>query len=206
MRRFPTAAGTAGALRGGALVAHPTTGLWGIAADPLHKAALAKLDRLKLRAPGRGYIAVAGSAALFDGWYAADAVVSGLLSAEFAGPVTLICAAGPGAPTGTVASDGTVAIRVERHPAVIALAAALGRPLLSTSLNLGGEVPAADPWHLSPALADALVGVYACEPTPAGLASTMVAWRAPWLVCLRRGAVDPQLVAAAAGVSLQRLP
>lgn len=203
MRQFPTAAGAADALRWGALVAHPTTGLWGIAADPFHAQGLAALDRLKARAPGSGYINVAGTATLFDGWYVEDPVVRRLLEGQFAGPLTLICAAGPAAPVGAVASDGSVAIRVEPHPAVVAITAALGRPVVSTSLNLSGEPPANDPTRLPPALADALAGSYVCDPPPAGLASTLLAWRPPSLTCLRRGAVDPSLVAAAVGAPLE---
>lgn len=197
MARFATAILAAEALQLGGLIAHPTSGLWGIAADPLHAGAVASLDALKARQPGRGYIAVAGDRALFDDWFATDAVVAGLLALRFDGPVTVVCGAGPAAPAANKANDGTVAIRVDLHAAVVALTAALGRPVISTSLNLGGEAPAADPWNLPRPLREALTGVYCGDPAPTGQASTIVLWRPPKLACLRRGAVDPALIEAA---------
>ena len=192
--RFATAQSAAAALRAGALLAHPTQGLWGIAAAPSHADGVATLDQLKARAPGRGYIAVAGSAAAFGGWYAPDPMVNRLLSERFEGPVTVICMAGPAAPAPVQAGDGTVALRVDEHPAVCALSAALGGPLLSTSLNLPGRAPASGPDDLDPDLAAALAGVFERSPAPTGQASTLVAWRPPSLVALRVGAVSVDVI------------
>ncbi len=190
LHRFATPTLAAAALAEGALVAHPTAGLWGIAADPRRADAVAALDGLKEREAGRGYIAVAGHADAFSGWYRKDDVVARLLGQAFPGPVTVVCEAAPQAPESVVGADGTVAIRVDRHPAVIALTERCGGPLISTSLNLAGDPPAADPDHLDERLLAALAGAFELPPTPAGRASTLVAWRPPQLVVLRAGAVD----------------
>ena len=152
--------------------------------------AVASLDRLKTRKPGQGYIAVAGSGALFQGWYAPDLTVQRLLKLRFDGPVTLICAAGAGAPATARAENGTIALRVDAHPAVSELTEALAGPILSTSLNLPGQTPADSPHELASELVDALHGVFDRPPRPTGTASTMIAWRPPELIMLRAGRVS----------------
>jgi L-threonylcarbamoyladenylate synthase len=68
----------------------------------------------------------------------------------------------------TGAHDG-VAVRVSAHPVVVALCAAFGGPLVSTSANLSGEPPAFRGDRLDPALLATIDGV--CAGGTGGLAA-----------------------------------
>jgi tRNA A37 threonylcarbamoyladenosine synthetase subunit TsaC/SUA5/YrdC len=90
-------------------------------------------------------------------------------------------------------------LRREDHPAAVLLSLGLGRPLVSTSLNLGGEPPAAGLEGLSPRLAAALAGALLLPPAPCGRASTVVALEAGGLRLLRAGEVALAAVEAVLG-------
>lgn len=206
MHRISTATEAAELLRGGALLAHPTTGLYGIAADAHAAEGVARLDALKRREPGRGYIAVAGDLALMRGWWDGDPRAERLWMATWPGPLTLVCRRGPLAPDAVVGADGTVALRRELHPAVVALSAALGRPFISTSLNLAGRPPAETTEGLDPALEQALAGAWDLPPRPLGGASTLVALTPDGPRILRPGAIGLAAIQAELATAGSRAP
>lgn len=203
---FASPADAADALRAGRLIAHATEGLYGIAADPLCPAALAALDALKGRAAGQGYVLIAANARDCEGWAAADAQVRALLAHDWPTPLTVVCAAGPQVPAPVRGEDGTVALRIDRHPASQAIGAQLQHPWVSTSLNLRGQPPARHWRDVPPALAQALAGALALGPEPRGVPSTLVRLAGGQLQIVREGelrleAIQQVLASLAAAVA-----
>ena len=131
-----------GVLRGGGVVAHATEGVWGLACDPFDEAAVAKVLRIKGRPMDKGLIVIAGSAKEF----AAELVAlprarAAAVRETWPGPVSWVTASSR-FPDWITGGRPSVAIRVPGHAQARALAAAFGGPLVSTSANRGGGVPA----------------------------------------------------------------
>ncbi len=175
-------------LASGALLVHPTQGLWGIAADPLSERGMGRLAALK-GTTRAGFITVAAGADQLDGWYRDDNGADKLLRTAWRGPVTFVLPAGVRAPAPIIAAPATVALRVTTHTGAANLARALGHGFASTSLNLPAEPPARSPDQLPDDLAAALDAVYAALPEPAGAASTIIDLCAETPRLLRAGAV-----------------
>jgi L-threonylcarbamoyladenylate synthase len=134
------AAGAAGHLRSGGLLAHPTETVYGIGCA-LRLDALARLARIKDRA-GRPFIVLAGGPEPLDGLdWPADA--ARLADAFWPGPLTLIVRAEPAAfPDALLGPGGTVAVRATSHPGLRIVIREFGEPMTSTSANPPGLSPA----------------------------------------------------------------
>ncbi|MBV7435210.1 L-threonylcarbamoyladenylate synthase [Cardiobacteriaceae bacterium TAE3-ERU3] len=133
------------ALRDGAVIAYPTEGVFGIGGDAANPAVATEVLRLKKgRDVGKGMVVVVSDWSQCAGW------VDGLSAADFTGldaasatrATTFILPASDQVPQGVRHRDGGIAIRRSSHPVVRALCACLGRPIISTSANLPGELPA----------------------------------------------------------------
>lgn len=184
-----TAHEAAARLRAGDLLAHATSSLLGIAADPESQLALNRLDALKRRESGQGYVHVVSDPRYAQTW------ISPIgwrpwRRADLPGPLTWVFPAGPQAPTRVQGPGRTIAIRLDPHPCVRALCDALKRPLVSTSLNLPGRPPAATLNDVPAALWAQLAGAFVRPPPPHGQASTVVRATATSWQLLRAGAVS----------------
>lgn len=129
-------------LRRGGLVLHATEGVWGFACDPFDACAVERLLALKGRDPRRGLIVIGADSADFAPEL--DALEPGerdAVEASWPGPVTWVL---PNRrfPRWITGGRPTVAVRVPGHPQARALCHAFGAPLVSTSANLSGRVPA----------------------------------------------------------------
>lgn len=87
--------------------------------------------------------------------------------------------------------DGHSAVRMTPHPVGSSLCAAIGAPLISSSANLSGANPVANPNNLDPELTYS-IPVLAEQPWPqGGLPSTLVKIEPPNVIkILRQGAVS----------------
>ena len=130
---------------------------------------------IKQRALDKGLILVAGTLQQFDGLLDWDALPVDRAEAVFAswpGPHTWIVPATRRVPAWITGAHDGVAVRVSAHPVVVALCAACGGPLVSTSANPAGAAPAYRRDALDPVLVAALDGV--CKGDTGGLASPTV--------------------------------
>ena len=157
-------------LHDGGVVAYPTEAVWGLGCDPFCEAAVMRLLDLKQRTPDKGLILVAGAVDQFAGLLDWDVLPTDRREAVFAswpGPHTWIVPATGRVPHWITGRHDGVAARVSDHPDVVALCAAYGGPLVSTSANLAGEPPAFHRDALDPRLLAHLDGV--CEGETGGL-------------------------------------
>ena len=145
------------ALRRGGVIAYPTEAVWGLGCDPFDHAAVTRLLAIKQRPVGKGLILVAGALVQFDGlldWSALPADARSRVCVSWPGPHSWIVPATAQVPRWITGDHAGVAVRVSAHPTVVALCAAFGGPLVSTSANPAGADPARTLAALDPTLRD----------------------------------------------------
>jgi L-threonylcarbamoyladenylate synthase len=202
----------ADALAAGRLVAFPTETVYGLGADAVNDAAVARLYAAKERPSFNPLIAhvagdVAGSAenaAALDAarllaHFDADAVR--LAEAFWPGPLTLVLPKLPGCPVGQLATAGldTVAVRAPSHPVARAILTAFGGPVVAPSANRSGRVSPTSAQHVLADLAGRIDLVVDGGAAPVGVESTVVACCGGEAALLRPGAVPRAAVEAVLG-------
>jgi L-threonylcarbamoyladenylate synthase len=177
----------AAAVARGQVVGYPTETFYGLGADALDEAAVARLLALKGRGAEKTLSAlVLGEAMLALLVAEVSPAARALMAAHWPGPLTLALPARPGLPAALV-SDGFVAVRESPHPDARALLAALGRPLTATSANPAGAPPPTTAQDVSRYFQGLMV--IDGGATPGGRASTVVRVRGETLEVVREGAV-----------------
>lgn len=143
------------ALRSGGVIACPTEAVWGLSCDPENDAALAHLMRMKERDPAKGVILVAANIEQFQPWLSQlPLAMHAPLAASWPGPNTWLVP-DYGRSHGLVrGAHERVALRVTDHPVMKALCEAFGGPLVSTSANRSGELPAMSAAEITEIFAD----------------------------------------------------
>jgi L-threonylcarbamoyladenylate synthase len=196
-------AAAAEVVRAGGLVAFPTETVYGLGADALSGAAVARIFAAKGRPAENPVIVHVPGRAELDGVAAAVAPAAEALIARFwPGPLTLVLPRCTGVPDVVTAGRDTVAVRAPAHPVAAALLAAAGRPIAAPSANPSGRV--------SPTTADHVVaGLGECDavlldggPCAVGIESTVVDVSGDLPVLLRPGAVPREAIEAVLGRSL----
>ncbi len=130
-------------LREGGLIAYPTEAVWGVGCDPFNSDSVARLLQLKQRSINKGMILVSGQIEHFSCYIAPLAEhKQAMLRKSWPGPVTWLLPDPLGLPGWIKGEHAKVALRVSAHPAIVALTARLGGPIVSTSANPAGKVPA----------------------------------------------------------------
>jgi L-threonylcarbamoyladenylate synthase len=157
-----TAPEAATVLQRGGVIAYPTEAVWGLGCDPFDEVAVRRLLALKDRPVEKGMILIAGSLAQLDGlldWEALPPQRVSEAHASWPGPHTWVVPATARVPRWITGTHAGVAVRVSAHPVVVALCAAFGGPLVSTSANPAGAPPPGALSAFDPALRDALDGI-----------------------------------------------
>lgn len=165
-------AAAADVLRHGGLVAFPTETVYGLGANALDAAAVARVFAAKGRPATNPVIVHVADLALVQhvatGW--PDAAAK--LAVRFwPGPLTLVLPKRPEVPDIVTAGGPTVAVRVPNHPVALALLRAVGVPVAAPSANRSTELSPTRADHVRPELADVILDGGPC---PGGLESTVV--------------------------------
>lgn len=133
-------------LEAGGIVAYPTEGVYGLGCDPFDNGAVDRLLRLKGRAAGKGLILLAAR------WDDLLPLIGTLtreqrqrLMAPHRDPLTWLVPAAATVPRWIRGDHPTLAVRVTAHPTAAALCSAWDGPLVSTSANPAGRLPARTP-------------------------------------------------------------
>jgi L-threonylcarbamoyladenylate synthase len=176
-------------LRRGGVVAYPTDTLYGLAVDPRSADAVAKLFSVKARDPGHAIPLIAADAGQVDEAAVMTPTARRLAEVFWPGPLSLILESRPSITAQVCATDGSVAIRIPASDVARALATGLGFCITSTSANLSGEPPSADPRAVWLSLGDLVDDVLDAGRSPGGPPSTIVDARGPGVRLVRAGAV-----------------
>ncbi len=177
-------------LRAGRLVAFPTETVYGLGADGLDAAAVARIFAAKGRPVDNPVILhLADPDRLGSVVETVTPLARRLVAAHWPGPLTLVLDAAAGVPSVTTGGLATVAVRVPDHPVAAALLAAADLPVAAPSANRSGRPSPTTAAHVVAdlgAVIDLVVDGGAC---PVGVESTVVDARGDRPVVLREGSI-----------------
>ncbi len=136
-------------LRRGGVILYPTDTVWGIGCDATNPEAVRKVYAIKRREDSKSLVLLASDLDMVARYVRQVPSIAVDLVEVNDAPMTLIYPEGIVSPEGkpdrfhlapeTVASDGSVGIRIPLMDFCRDLAFKLGRPLVSTSANISGE-------------------------------------------------------------------
>jgi L-threonylcarbamoyladenylate synthase len=189
-------------LRSGGIVAIPTDTLYGLAADPFDRDAVARIFAIKGREAARPLPLIALDSEQVAARIGPLSIALQQLAARFwPGPLTLVLAAPPGLPDNVTGGTGTVGVRVPAHAVARTFCRICSSPLTATSANLSGRTPSADPDDIERALGDRIDVLIDAGQTPGGPPSTIVDATGSALKLVRGGAIAwPDILACAHGL------
>jgi L-threonylcarbamoyladenylate synthase len=138
-----TRAEAARIIANGGLIAFRTDTFYGLGADPLNAAAVAKIRELKGREESKPILLLISDMDQLDRFVGDHSgVFVKKAAAHWPGPLTLVGAARPELPTELTAGTNTIGVRLPDDRNVRALVRACGGALTATSANVSGEPPA----------------------------------------------------------------
>ncbi len=125
----------------GKIIAYPTEAVYGLGCDPFNQQAVEALLALKQRPQSNGFIL------LIADWSQLTPLISAVsekqleaVRATWPGPVTWVFPKAPSMPAWLTGSHDGIAVRMSAHPVARALCAE--GPVISTSANIHGQMPA----------------------------------------------------------------
>jgi L-threonylcarbamoyladenylate synthase len=162
-------------IRRGGLIALPTDTLYGLAADPFRRDAVARVFEVKGRSTEQALPLIAFDIAQVTASLGALTPIGERLAAAYwPGPLTLLVAAPPAVAPGVSAGTGRVGVRVPAAAVARAVCRAVGRPVTATSANLSGRPATADPDEVERTLGARIDLLLDGGPTRGGAPSTIV--------------------------------
>ena len=178
-------------LRAGRLVAFPTETVYGLGANALDAAAVARIYEAKGRPSYNPIIVhvadVAAVSQVARGWTDRANV---LAMAFWPGPMTLVLPRQPAVPNIVTAGLESVAVRVPAHPVARALLQAAKIPIAAPSANRSTELSPTTGRHVEKSLGDAVDLILDAGPTLVGIESTVIDLTSDVPTILRPGTIS----------------
>jgi L-threonylcarbamoyladenylate synthase len=178
-------------IRAGELVAFPTETVYGLGANALDPAAVAKIYAAKGRPPGSPLIVHVDSVEMARGlareW---PEKAEGLSQRFWPGPLTLVLPKRPHVPDELTAGLDTVGIRMPSNPIALALIQAAGVPVAAPSANRFSELSPTTAQHVRDAMGDRVAMVLDGGRTTVGIESTVLSLAGPEAILLRPGMIS----------------
>jgi L-threonylcarbamoyladenylate synthase len=179
-----------GVLRRGGLVAFPTETFYGLGADALDPAAVARVFHAKGRPADKPLLVLVDSVAMAERLVIHVSPTARRLMARYwPGPLTLVLRARPEVPVTLTAGTGTIGVRLSGHPVARALVAAAGRPVTAPSANRHGAASPCTADEVLAGLGEGVDLVLDGGTTPGGPPSTLLDVTRTPPVILRPGAI-----------------
>src|SRR5690348_9496685 len=174
MRRFEPdrIAEAAALLRSGGVLAYPTEAVFGLGCDPDHREAFQKIVALKQRPPEQGVLLIASDFAQIADWIEAPPEAIARAQVTWPGAYTWIFPRSPRVPEWVAGGHSGIALRITAHESAATLCRAFGGPIVSTSANIHGQLPARSANECEAMFGSALGGILQGEtgglqrPTP----------------------------------------
>jgi L-threonylcarbamoyladenylate synthase len=139
----------------GGLLAYPTEAVFGVGCDPDNEQALQKLLALKKRPAEKGLILLAGSYQQLIPYIDDTSLTNAqreLILSRWPDGITQVMPKKPNLSPLLSGRFDTIAVRVTSQQNVVDLCQQTGKPIVSTSANLTGEIPALTWQELDPKL------------------------------------------------------
>jgi L-threonylcarbamoyladenylate synthase len=178
-------------IRSGELVAFPTETVYGLGANALDPAAVAKIYAAKGRPPGSPLIVHVDSIEMARSLAREWSVNAEKLATRFwPGPLTLVLPKRPHVPDVVTAGLDTVGIRMPSHAIALALIKEAGLPVAAPSANRFSELSPTTAGHVRAGLGDRVAMVLDGGPTTVGIESTVLSLAGPEAILLRPGMIS----------------
>ncbi|MGO4881218.1 MAG: L-threonylcarbamoyladenylate synthase [Bryobacteraceae bacterium] len=195
-------------IRSGGLVAFPTETVYGLGANALNAAAVARIFAAKGRPRESPLIvhvdSIEMARTLVTEW--PDAA-NRLADRYWPGPLTLVLPKQPSIPDIVTAGLATVGLRVPSHPLALALIRAAGVPIAAPSANPFTGLSPTTAGHVRQALGSAVDLVLDGGPSTVGIESTVLSLAGPEPLLLRPGVIPlPEIEALIGPVRIAALP
>jgi L-threonylcarbamoyladenylate synthase len=178
-------------IRAGELVAFPTETVYGLGANALDPAAVAKIYAAKGRPPGSPLIVHVDSVQMARGLAREWPEKAERLAQRFwPGPLTLVLPKQPHIPDALTAGMDTVGIRMPANPIALALIHAACVPVAAPSANRFSELSPTTAQHVRDAMGDRVAMVLDGGRTTVGIESTVLSLAGPEAILLRPGMIS----------------
>jgi L-threonylcarbamoyladenylate synthase len=186
-------------LRRGGLVAFPTETVYGLGADALDARAVRRIFAAKGRPADNPLIVHVAAPEQARALARAVPPAAETLMSLWPGPLTLVLPRAAVVPDVTTAGQDTVAVRIPKHPAALALLRACGRPVAAPSANRSGRPSPTTAEHVRADLDGVVDVILDGGPCAVGLESTVVDVTRTTPMVLRAGGLSLEALQAAVG-------
>lgn len=187
-------------LRQGEVVAFPTETVYGLGADGLNGAAVAKIFAAKGRPADNPLILhIARKEDILPLTSGLTANARALMEAFWPGPLTLIVDKSQLIPDEVSAGLATVGVRMPSHPVAAGLIAATGRPIAAPSANISGKPSPTDAQAVWDDMQGKIAGIIDGGSCGIGVESTVVDTTAAVPMILRPGGITREMLEAVLG-------
>ena len=187
-------------LRAGEVVALPTETVYGLAANALDAAAVARIFEIKGRPAHNPIIVHVASQSMaarcVQTW---PPVAAQLARAFWPGPLTLVLPRAAGIPDNVTAGGPTVGIRWPSHPFIQAVIRECDFPLAAPSANLSNYISPTNAEHVRQQLEGKISLIVDGGHSQVGIESTVLDVSGPQPVILRPGMIHADSLAAVCG-------
>jgi L-threonylcarbamoyladenylate synthase len=123
----------------GGIILYPTDTIWGIGCDATNTAAIERIYRLKQRDESKSMIILLDTENKLESYISEVNPLAYDLIEYAENPLTLVMPGAKNISPALISSDGSVGIRVAKHPFCQQLIQRLRKPLVSTSANVSGK-------------------------------------------------------------------
>lgn len=192
-------------LKSGGLVGMPTETVYGLAANALDGAAVAKIFAAKGRPSFNPLIIHVPDAGAAEQLVEFNDDARAIAAAFWPGPITMILPRKEGCGVSELASAGlpTLAVRVPGHKVALELLKAAGVPVAAPSANKSGSISPTSPAHVAESLGDAVDLILAAGSCSVGLESTVVDLSGDEPVVLRPGGITAEQISDVLGFEVR---
>jgi L-threonylcarbamoyladenylate synthase len=125
-----------GELNKGKIIAYPTDTVYGLGCDATNKPAIDKIYKIKKRPKNKPLLILVNGLEMADKYLSINKDQLFFLSQIWPGPYTAILSAKKKLPTNLQSAEKSVGARFPKNKFLVELITKLGRPIVSTSLNL----------------------------------------------------------------------
>jgi L-threonylcarbamoyladenylate synthase len=126
----------------GNIILYPTDTVWGIGCDAENAAAVRKVYKIKEREESKSLILLMADLAMLKRYIREVPGNLESLMQQQERPTTFVLSGAQNLPKEVMATDGTIAVRITKDDFCHRLIRQTGRPLVSTSANISGEIEA----------------------------------------------------------------
>lgn len=127
-------------LRNGGVILYPTDTVWGLGCDATNADAVKKIYKIKKRDDNKSMLVLIENPARLASYVSEVPEIAWELIEAATNPMTIIYPSARNLAKNLIAEDGSIGIRITGDPFCMELIKRFGRPIVSSSANISGEV------------------------------------------------------------------